>query len=156
MTVIFRILSLWLVILNVQASTPVPDARQVEYQPVRFGDYKVHYSAFNSTFISPEIAGQYHLKRDGRYGIVNVSIRKLTKSGASEAVKARLRGSSANLLGQSRTLEFREIKETDAVYYLAGFQFSGEELLIFTVEVTPDGSHQGKTIQFEQKFYQEE
>ena len=156
MTTIFRVTLLLLVTLGVQASDSVPGARAMKYQPVRFGEYEVHYSAFNSKFIGPDIAEQYHLRRDGRYGILNIAIRKLQESGADEAVAGQIRGKTGNLLGQNKALDFREIREKGAVYYLAGFQFSGEELLKFTFDVTPEGSSQTETIQFVQKFYQEE
>ena len=139
-----------------QASDSIPEAKSRFYEPARFGDYEVHYSAFNSTFIPPDIAEQYNLERGHRFGMVNIAIRNVKHSETGKAVKGNIKGSKINLLTQTNSLEFKEIRETDAVYYLAGFRFSDQELLKFTIDITPEGSPQTETIRFEQVFYQEE
>ena len=153
---LFLFVCLMLAITTLQAADHVPDAKQLNYKPARFGDYEVHYSAFNSRFISPEMAERYQLERSGKYGIVNVAIRNVKGSHSGKAVTGQVKGSRQNLLSQKNSLKFQEVQETDAVYYLAGFRFSGEELLKFSIDVTPNGSARTETIQFEQKFYQEE
>ena len=153
---LFQFIGLVLVVTSAQAADHVPDAKSMNYQPVRFGDYEVHYSAFNSTFITSEIAERYKLERNGKHGIVNVAIRNVKESSSGKAIIAQVKGSRQNLLSQRSGLEFKEVQETDAIYYLAGFRFSGEELLKFSIDVTPNGSAHTETIQFEQKFYQEE
>lgn len=141
---------------GVQAADHMPDARLINYKPLRFGDYEVHYSAFNSSFIAPEIAERYSLERSGNYGIVNVAVRNVKDSDSGKAITAQVTGSRQNLLSQKSGLKFQEIQEAGAVYYLAGFRFPGDELLKFSINVTPTGSARTETIQFEQKFYQEE
>ena len=153
---LFQLVCLMLSITTVQAADDVPEAKPVNYQPARFGDYEVHYSAYNSTFITPEIAERYKLERSGKHGIVNIAIRNVKDSDSGKAVTGQVKGSRQNLLSQKNGLEFQEVKETDAIYYLAGFRFSGEELLKFSIDVKPNGSAHTETIQFEQKFYQEE
>ena len=153
---LFQFASLMLAATIVQAADHVPDAKPVNYMPARFGDYEVHYSALNSRFITPEMAERYQLERSGNYGIVNVAIRNIKDSDSGKAVTGQVKGSRRNLLSQESGLEFQEVQETDAVYYLAGFRFSGDELLKFSINVTPNGSAHTETIQFEQKFYQEE
>ena len=153
---LFQFVCLMFVITSVQAVDDVPDAKSMGYKPVRFGDYEVHYSAFNSTFIDPEIAGRHKLERSGKHGIVNIAIRNVKSSDSGKAVTAQVKGSRQNLLSQKSGLEFQEVRETDAIYYLASFRFSGDELLKFSIYVTPKGGAHTETIQFEQKFYQEE
>lgn len=138
------------------ASDNIPEARQLDDKPHRFGDYEVHYKAFNSTFIPPNIAKQYRLERDGRYGVVNIAVRNVKQSDTGQAVSANIKGSKTNLLSQKNPLEFKEVREEGAIYYLAGFRFTDQELLKFTIDITPQGSRQTETIRFEQKFYQEE
>lgn len=138
-----------------QAREAIPDAREMSSKPFRFGDYEVHYSAFNSTFISPDIAGQYGLERSPRHGIVNIAIRNLSKSQVGEAVAGQLQGSVSNLLGQRAALDFKVVREGEAIYYLAGFRFSGQELLKFSIDVTPQGGKR-ETVRFEQTFYQDQ
>ncbi|MGB1271579.1 MAG: DUF4426 domain-containing protein [Endozoicomonas sp.] len=137
----------------IQASEAIPEAREMSGKPARFDDYEVHYSAFNSTFIAPDIAGQYGLERSPRRGIVNIAIRNLSKTQVGEAVAGQLQGSVSNLLGQKTALDFKVVREGEATYYLAGFRISGQELLKFSIDVTPQGGKR-ETVQFEQAFYQ--
>lgn len=102
-----------------------------------FGDYRVFYSVFNSEFIKPEIAQNYQLVRGKDRAFVNVSVVK--KSG-SKALPAKISGTASNLMQQSRPLNFQQVRDGDAVYYLAPFRFDDEEVLTFDVNVTlPDG-----------------
>ncbi|MCO1334842.1 DUF4426 domain-containing protein [Microbulbifer sp. OS29] len=103
-----------------------------------FGDYRVVYSVFNSDFIQPEIAQQYQLVRAKDRAYVNVSVVK--KEGGARGLSAEMSGTATNLIQQSRPLKFKEIREGDAVYYLAPLRFEDEETLTFNVEVTlPNG-----------------
>ena len=56
-----------------------------------------------------------------------------------------------NDIGQIKTLEFDEVKEGDAIYYLAQIKYSDEETFYFDITVS-DGkeTHQ---LKFKQKFY---
>lgn len=153
---LFQFLYLMIAITSLQADDHVQEAQQLHYQPARFGDYEVHYSAFNSTFISPEIAGRYKFERSSKYGIINIAIRKVKNSDSGKAVTGRVKGNKQNLLSQKSNLEFQEVQEAGAIYYLASFPFSGGELLKFSIDVTPNSSAHTETIRFEQKFYQEE
>ncbi len=133
----------------------IPEAKVLNYQPVRFGDYEVHYSAFNSRFISPQMAEQYDLKRDENYGVVNIALRNIKDSETGKAVSGEIQGKHKNLMTQITRLDFKEVKEGDAIYYLADFKFSDEELLKFTVDIKPIGSQRTETVRFEQTFYEQ-
>ena len=151
---IFGILAGLLVSLSLQAA-PVPDAKVLSSEPKRFGDYEVHFSAFNSTFITPEIASAYKLQRGPRNGIVNISVRNVKDSKTGKATTASLEGESVNLLSQSSKLKFREVREGDAIYYLAGFRFSNEEMLKFTIRLKPGGTGKTETFEFRRQFYED-
>ena len=108
-----------------------------------FGDYRVSYSVFNSDFISPEIAQRYNLVRARDRAFVNISVSKV---GDTKGASAGISGNVTNLIQQSRPLEFKEIRDQDAVYYLATFRFEHEESLTFNIDlVMPDGSTQELT-----------
>ncbi|OED43774.1 hypothetical protein ACH42_09225 [Endozoicomonas sp. (ex Bugula neritina AB1)] len=132
----------------------VPDAKVLNYRPVRFGDYEVYYSAFKSTFIPPETAEMYSLMRGEKYGIINIAVRNIKDSETGKAVTSTVSGEQQNLMTQVKKLTFREVKEGSAIYYLADFKFSDEELLKFTIDVKPQGGQRAETIQFEQTFYE--
>ena len=60
-----------------------------------FGDYELHYVAFNSQFLRPDVAKSYGIERSSRLGLVNISILKNGKP-----VKGDVAIESANLLSQ--------------------------------------------------------
>ncbi|MBB5211944.1 DUF4426 domain-containing protein [Microbulbifer hydrolyticus] len=108
-----------------------------------FGDYRVTYSVFNSDFIPPEVARQYNLVRARDRAFVNISV---SKKGDLQGTSAGVSGNATNLIQQSRPLEFKEIRDQDAVYYLAPLRFENEESLTFNIDlVMPDGSSQQLT-----------
>ncbi|MGF1909105.1 DUF4426 domain-containing protein [Vibrio kasasachensis] len=117
-------------------------------------DVEVHYSAFNSTFLTPQVASSYKLKRSGYSAILNISLLDRSQAG-KPAISGKVTGSTKNLIGQIRDLTFREVKEGDAIYYLAEFTISNEENIHFNIDI--DAGNQGKgTLKFTQKFYVEQ
>lgn len=113
------------------------------------GPWQVHYIAFPSTFIQPQIAKTYGLERSGYKGIVNISILKNDTDATAQT--ALLKGTAKNLLGNKQTLDFKEVIEGDSIYYLAQVDFTNEEILRFDVEIQQ--ANQFQKLQFQQKFY---
>ena len=119
-------------------------------QKQSYGDLDVHYSAFNSGFLQPEIAAATGLVRSKTQGVVNVAVLK-----AGTASSAKVSGTAKNLLGQSTALSFKEVKEGKAIYYLAQFPFEQRETLRFTLNVTAaDGVPH--SFDFNQEFFPDE
>lgn len=116
----------------------------------KLGSMKVHYMAIGSTFFTPEIAKAYGITRSRYNGLVNISVLDNTKAG-NPAKTVSISGQAKNNLGQFKTLEFSEVKEGDAIYYLAQVSYNDEETLHFTLEIN-DGKEQ-QTLKFSQKFY---
>jgi len=70
-------------------------------------------------------------------------------------VRAKLNGTVKNLPGQILRLNFEEVIEGDAVYYLAQTRFSDQELMRFKINfVGPDGVE--NKLDFDQKLYWED
>ncbi|WKD25046.1 DUF4426 domain-containing protein [Pseudoalteromonas sp. KG3] len=113
------------------------------------GPWQVHYIAFPSTFIQPQIAKAYDLERSGYKGIVNISILKNDTDATAQT--AILKGTARNLLGNKQTLDFKEVIEGESIYYLAQVNFTNEEVLRFDVEIQQ--GNQFQKLQFQQKFY---
>lgn len=117
-----------------------------------FGNYIVHYNAFRSDILTPEIAKAYSLTRRNNRMVVNITVQK--KDGdASKPVKANVEGFASNLSGQTKTLEFKEIHDGEAIYYLAQAQVSNRETLKFDIKATPDGEAITAQVNFTQQFY---
>ena len=116
-----------------------------------FANYSVHYNVFNSTFIPAEIANLHKLKRSAYESLINVSVYKNDQPNATVPVK--LSGSVRNLMQQVKPLEFIEIKETNAVYYLAPIRVNGEEILHFDFVASPIDSDETLTVTFSKKVF---
>lgn len=132
----------------------------------RFGDWEVHYIAFNATQLSAQIAERYDIVRGPNKGLVNVSAVRPetgdeeageedgreagTRTGRGE--KALVEGRFVDLLGRARVLRFREIDDAGTFYYLAAFEFPHGEMLRFEITVTLPGRGV-ETVRFEQPLY---
>jgi len=114
------------------------------------GSMNVHYMAIGSTFFTPEIAKAYGITRSRYNGLINISVLDNTQEG-NPAKTVSINGQAKNNLGQFKDLEFQEVKEGDAIYYLAQVNYRDEEIMHFTLEIN-DGKEQ-QTLKFSQKFY---
>ena len=114
-----------------------------------YANLEVHYIALTSTFLQPDIAQRYAIKRSKYNAIINISV--LDKDAGNKAVSAEIRGTGQNLLGQSHDLNFIEIKEGKAVYYIADYPFSNEEIVNFSITIK--AQDKTNTLKFQHKFY---
>ncbi|MEW6983061.1 DUF4426 domain-containing protein [Colwelliaceae bacterium 6471] len=116
----------------------------------KMGDWNVHYIAIGATFLTPEIAKTYGIERSRYNGLVNISVLDNTqKDTPAKAVS--IVGQARNNVGQTKTLEFKEVKEGDAIYYLAQIKYNNEETFHFDIDITDNGKTQ--KLKFTQKFY---
>ncbi|HSG02807.1 MAG TPA: DUF4426 domain-containing protein [Marinobacterium sp.] len=117
--------------------------------------YEIHYNAFNSSFITPEVAQKNGLTRSKVLALLNVSVLKVDANGGKTPVTAIISGEARNLLQQIKPLEFTKIDEGNAIYYLSSFRFSDEELLNFVLKVQPDPNMSPIEVRFSQTFYED-
>jgi hypothetical protein len=116
----------------------------------KMGSMNVHYIALNTTFLTPEIAKAYDIERSRYNGLINISVLDNTiKTTPAKAVA--ITGTARNLAGQNKKVEFVEVKEGEAIYYLAQVNYRNEETVIFNLKIT-DGK-ESHTLKFSQKFY---
>ncbi|CCQ09940.1 FIG003551: hypothetical protein [Pseudoalteromonas luteoviolacea B = ATCC 29581] len=113
------------------------------------GNWQVHYIAFPSTFIQPTIANAYGLTRDERKAIINISV--LSDHEGNLAQQVEISGTAKNLLGNSIQLNFKEVVDGEAVYYLAQMDFHNEEIYRFEVTIRQGTNEQ--ILKFQQQFY---
>ncbi len=118
----------------------------------QFGDTTIYYSAFNASFIDPQIASVYDITRGPDRGLVNVAALR-GESGTGQT--AEVSGTVTNLMGQQQTLDFFEIREEDAVYYLAPFRFSNRDPLTFQLEVRTSAEQEAHRIRFQRTLHRD-
>ncbi len=114
------------------------------------GNWDVHYIVINTSFLTPEIARTYGIQRSQYQGLVNISI--LDKD-SHEAQSVSVMGDATNLLGTKKSLTFKEVKEGDAIYYLAVLPFRDQEQYRFDIDIRHGNEKQ--TLKFKHKFYSE-
>ncbi len=117
------------------------------------GDFTVHYSLINSSFLQPEVATQYGIKRSKNIGMLNISVIKKSDSEMGTPVISNVFGSGKSLSGQFKELAFKEIKEENAIYYIATFAIGNGERLSFDLKVQPEKQGKLIPIKFKQQVY---
>lgn len=120
----------------------------VAEQKKQLGNWDVHYIAFPAPLLTPEIALQYQLQRSKYNAVINISV--LDKNN-QKAQKVALSGHAKDLQGRQRKLEFTEVLEGDAVYYLAQLPFYHEQRFSFTITVA--SGNESQLLKFDQTFY---
>ncbi|HEY7771674.1 MAG TPA: DUF4426 domain-containing protein [Marinagarivorans sp.] len=113
-----------------------------------FGDFTVHYSAFNSTFLQPKIAEAYQLVRAKNQVLLNITVQD--KNG--EAIDGNIEGYAQNLMQQKKPIDFKTIKEQYAVYSIGSLRITNEEVFNFVINIAPDGV-EPFTLKFTRKLY---
>jgi len=118
-----------------------------------FGDYVVHYNAFRSDTISPEVAKQYGLPRANNRVLINIAVLKKVINTTGKPTSSKVTGHASNLTGQLKKLEFKEITEGNAIYYLAETKISDGEFLKFDLKIMPEGETRAARLQFDKRFF---
>jgi len=138
--------SLLVLMLTAMLSSTNAQANNME----KLGNMDVHYIALNATFLTPKIAKAYGIERSRYNGLINIAVMDNTKEGRP-AKTVSITGTAKNLAGQNKSIEFVEVKEGDAIYYLAQVGYSNEEVLKFDLKIN-DGI-ESQQLKFSQKFY---
>ncbi len=134
----------WLALL----ALVVPGIGSAE-QMKRFGDFEVHYVVVPSLFLQAEIAQRHGLRRGPGLSVVNVSVLDADGKGAV----CDIQGVAKNLIEQITALEFLQVREGDAVYYLAELRHADQAVLRFSLDIRPDGA-QPFNLAFQQRLYE--
>ncbi|EDQ01768.1 conserved exported protein of unknown function [Shewanella benthica] len=122
-------------------------------QKQKVGNYDIHYVALSSTFLTPSIAKSYGIKRSSYIGIINISVLDTSQEG-NPPVPVEISGIANNLLDARIELNFREIREGKAIYYVAEVPFRDDQEINFKVAIKY-GKKLNTQLKFKQKFYVE-
>ncbi|WP_028772612.1 DUF4426 domain-containing protein [Shewanella waksmanii] len=117
------------------------------------GNFDIHYVALGSTFLTPSIAKTYGIKRSSYTGIINISVQQNNLQG-HPAVPVDISGIANNLLDARINLNFREIREGDAIYYIAEVPYRDDQEINFQIAIKHD-NELNTQLKFKQKFYVE-
>ncbi len=118
-----------------------------------FGDYVIHYNAFRSDILSPDVAKQYGLTRANNRVLINIAILKKVLHTTGKPTAAKVTGHASNLTGQLKNIEFKEITSGTAIYCLAETKISDGEFLKFDLKVIPEGETRAARLRFNKRFF---
>lgn len=119
------------------------------------GDTAVHYSAIPSTTLAPEVARRYAITRSAGRALLNIAVMQRSPGAEPRAITAGITGSATNPNGQRQTLALREVREGDAIYYLAEPRIAARDTLDFELSVVPEGATGPIEVRFRQEFFPE-
>jgi Domain of unknown function (DUF4426) len=122
-------------------------------QAASVGDYEIHYNAFTTDTLQPAVASAYKITRSKNRGMLTVSILEKVLGTLGKPVAATVKGTASNLTGQLKTLDIREIREGNAIYYIGEFPVSDQEVLDFDLTVRLPGQQSPATIKFRKQFF---
>ena len=138
------LIMLSMLLTSIAISEPM---KQSHYK--QHGETKIFYSAFESSFIAPEVAVAYDFVRGKDKGLVNIAVVKTLGQGEP----AKISGRVFNIFQQSQSLEFVPIKEQNTIYYLAPFEFENEDHLTFKIKVESTTGKNPYSFKFQKKMY---
>ena len=92
--------------------------------------YRIHYTTFSSMIIPPEVARLHGIVRAENRIVLNVSAIR-----DDQPASLGITGTVVNLLNQQYELAFREVTESEAVYYLASHMALEQDVLRFNLTV---------------------
>lgn len=111
-----------------------------------------YFNVTNTAFLAPDIARQYGIDRSNYRAMLNLSVHEKTDSG-SKAVPVIVNGTITNIVQQQRKLQFQEVEEGQALYYLSDFRISNDDLLTFKLQIKTHADAPGYELNFKRRVY---
>jgi hypothetical protein len=112
-------------------------------ETIQWQGFDIHYTTFSSMLIPPEVAASHNIARAKNRIVTNISILK-----DGEPQTATVTGRNSNLLNQLYTMEFTEVVESSAVYYLANQLIDERDTLRFEISISPHAVDDTYTLEF--------
>jgi len=136
-------------------TAPAPDrVRYADNQNSHdFGKHVVHANALTTNQLTPEVAAAYKIVRSDKSAMLNVVVVEKDGTAEGKPVSATVNVSAANLTGQLKAVEMREIRDGDNIYFIGETSIANQETLIFEVDVMPEGHDEPLLFTYSQKFY---
>lgn len=119
----------------------------------QFGDYQVHYSAVNTSFLTPEVATASGITRSRSTAFLNVSVLEVQSDGSTRAVNTPVDGSISTLSGQVKPLSFRTLRDGESIYHIATFAIQDGEPMRFELSVRLERNEPPVAIDFMRRLY---
>lgn len=120
----------------------------------RIGDYQIHYSAVNTSFLPREVAREHDIQRSRVTALLNVSVLEEQADGSTRPVTATVDGRVGILGGsEDKPLAFRSLRIGETPSQVAVFRIHEDEPMRFDLEVRYDRNAAPAQVSFLQRFY---
>ncbi len=127
-------------------------AQAQQYEQV--GDYQIHYSAVNTSFLPEEVAKEHGIQRSQVMALLNVSVLEQLEDGSTRPVIAPVDGRIGGLdEGDTAPLAFRSLRIGDTPSQVAVFRIREDEPMRFDLRVRYDRNAEPAEVSFIQRFY---
>lgn len=110
--------------------------------------YDIHYTTYPSTLIPADVAKAHGIIRSDNRLVTNITVIKQGKP-----IQLKIDGLAKNLLNQQFELEFSEITEHSAIYYLANQIISEQDAVSFEISIKPVGETETYLLKFARRYY---
>lgn len=110
------------------------------------GNWEVHHIVVPTTFLQPEIAKANGIVRSKFNSFVNISV---LDASDKKAQNVSLSGTARNLLGNSKKLSFKKIRDGEAIYYIAVFSHAHKENFRFDIIIQQGNTSESLRLQQE-------
>lgn len=118
-----------------------------------FGNYEVHFNALRTDELTADVARVYGIQRSGNRVLLNVTVlRKEAEHAPRKPVEASVAVDAYNLNGQLKGIEMRRVSEGEAIYSIGEVSISGTEILVFDINVTPQGEAAPFNVKLKREF----
>ncbi len=140
-------------LLFVAMVTLAPISNTLAQATAEGGAYTLHVNAISTLELSADVARASAITRSASRGLLNIAIRRMRDDGSDVAARATVTADAINLSGQRQILSLREVREGDAIYYLAEPRISEAEELTFDITARPEGDASILKARFKKTFF---
>ena len=157
-SLILPLVATLLAAVGVTGCTEQPEQRAMPAQALDetfkdFGNYEVHFNALRTDELTPEVARAYGIQRSANRVMLNVTVlRKEAEHAPRKPVEAAVAVDAYNLNGQLKDIEMRRVSEGEAIYSIGEVNIAGTEILVFDINVTPQGESQPFNVKLKREF----
>ncbi len=121
----------------------------------QFDDVFIHYQAVNTKLVDADSLQKYGIQVSRNNALINIAVQQKMPDGSMKPLAVTLKGDAKNLMQQKTELQFAEVKEGSAIYYLAQLRYTPEQTFHIEIDATlADGRHY--QFSFPQTFYVED
>jgi hypothetical protein len=118
-----------------------------------FGNYEVHFNALRTDELTADIARAYGIQRSSNRVMLNVTVlRKEAEHAPRKPVEAQIAVDAYNLNGQLKDIEMRRVSEGEAIYSIGEVSIAGTEILVFDINVIPEGMSEPFNVKLKREF----